>query len=230
MNRGYAFGFFLILLVVALGLYVAYTAFVSSRDTIRTRSTEEEPTEISLASPVPTTPAPVETSTDIPTPLPGITATLTAAVLPVETGVAPATVPVQTATRPPAQPTPTSTPELLLPTAPPISQYQFRLAAPPGPDPAFPSCCYIVGTVRNAAGVPLENVLVQASNEWVTLDPAATKSGGEAGQYNIPLGYDAVSWSLMILDQAGNQISTKVTIDFDPAAANAIRVDWQQTF
>lgn len=230
MNRGYAFGFFLIVLVVVLGLYVAYTAFESSRDAIRARATTEEPAEIAQASPLPTTPAPVETSTAIPTPLPGITATLTAAVSPVETGIPTATSPAREPTRPPEQPTSTSTPMLVIPTALPIPQYQFRVAAPPGPDPAYPSCCYIVGTVRNAAGVPLENVLVQASNEWVTLDPAPTKAGGEAGQYNIPLGYDKVSWSLMIVDAAGSQISTKVTIDFDPTAANAIRVDWQQGF
>lgn len=236
MNRGYAFGFLLVLLVVVLGCYVAYTAFVSNRDAIRARSTAEEPEEeVAQATPVPTTPAPADTSAPIPTPLPGITATLTAAILPGEPGVATATgsvqsQPTQAPTRSPAQPTLTSTPPVQVPTALPITQYQFRLAAPPGPDPAYPTCCYIVGTVRNAAGVPLENILIQASNEWITLEPAATKSGGEAGQYNIPLGFDVVSWDLIIVDQAGNQISTKVTIDFDPAAANAIRVDWVQAF
>ena len=235
MNRGYAFGFLLVLLVVVLGSYVAYTAFVSNRDAIRARSTAEETEEVAQASPAPTTPVPADTSAPIPTPLPGITATLTAAILPAETVAADATSPIQeqparTPTRPPALPTLTSTPPIQVPTALPIPQYQFRLAAPPGPDPAYPTCCYIVGTVRNAAGVPLENILVQASNEWITLEPALTKSGGEAGQYNIPLGFDVVSWDLIIVDQGGNQISSKVTIDFDPTAANAIRVDWVQAF
>jgi hypothetical protein len=237
MNRGYAFGFLLILLVVVLGFYVAYTSFVSNRDAIRARTTAEEPEEVAQASPVAQTPALADTSTStpIPTPLPGITATLTAAILPGETGSPVATgpgqvQPTQVATRPPAQPTLTSTPAIQVPTALPLPTYQFRLAAPPAPDAAYPTCCYIVGTVRNAAGVPLENILVQASNEWITLDPAATKGGGEAGQYNIPLGYDAVAWNLIIVDQAGNQISTKVTIDFDPATANAIRIDWLQAY
>lgn len=239
MNRGYAFGFLLILLVVVLGFYVALTAFVSNRDAIRARSTEqgadERASPVALASPAPTTPAPVDTYTPLPTPLPGIAATLTAAVVPLESGTPTATgsaqgEPSEVATRVPVQLTPTFTAAVQEPTALPIPQYRFRLAGPPAPDAAYPTCCYIVGTVRNAAGVPLENILVQASNEWLTLDPAVTKSGGEAGQYNIPLGYDAVTWNLMIVDQGGSQISTKVTIDFDPSAANAIRVDWQQTY
>jgi hypothetical protein len=71
---------------------------------------------------------------------------------------------------------------------------------------------------------------VVAFNEWIALDPAVTKGGAEAGQYDIPIGYDVVTWDLILVDAEGNQISTKVAIPFDPAVANAYRVDWQRTY
>jgi hypothetical protein len=110
-----------------------------------------------------------------------------------------------------------------------VPAYQFRLGGPPAPDPAYPNCCYIYGTVRGAGGNGLEGIQVQALNEWLTLPPAITKSGGEAGQYYIPLGSDVVTWDVIVVDAAGNQISTKATVNFDPSAANAYRVDWVRT-
>jgi hypothetical protein len=104
------------------------------------------------------------------------------------------------------------------------------LAGPPSPDPSWSNCCYIVGTVRDAAGNGLEGVQVKAFNEWNTLPPAGTKGGGEAGQYNIPIGRDVVRWEIIVVDAAGNQISSKVQIQFDPNVANAFRVDWKRAY
>ena len=108
--------------------------------------------------------------------------------------------------------------------------YQFRLAGPPTPDPSYQICCYIFGTVRDAAGNGLEGVQIKAFNEWNTLPPAPTKGGGEAGQFNIPIGRDAVTWYIMVVDVGGNQISSQVQIQFDPNQANGYRVDWQRTY
>jgi hypothetical protein len=71
---------------------------------------------------------------------------------------------------------------------------------------------------------------VQAFNEWQSLPPAATKGGGEAGQYNIPIGRDKVTWYVVIVDPAGNTISTQSPVAFDPDLANGFRVDWQRTY
>jgi hypothetical protein len=87
-----------------------------------------------------------------------------------------------------------------------------------------------VGTVRDAAGNGIDNVRVQALNEWNTLPPTVTKGGAEAGQYDIPLGFDRVAWDIIIVDASGNQVSTKATFLFEPEAANAYRVDWQRTY
>jgi hypothetical protein len=83
--------------------------------------------------------------------------------------------------------------------------------------------------VRDAGGVPIEGALVQAYNEWNTLPAAPTKGGGEAGQYNIPLGHDVVTWYITVVDQEGNQISTQASILFDPGAGGGYRVDWQRS-
>jgi hypothetical protein len=238
MNRGYAFGFLLVVLVVILGCYVGFTAFRSTRATILALASETPATQVASATeelPAATATATI-TSTAIPAPLPGITVTLTAAVLPTEPGSAqepeatalPQAQPTVAPTQPPAQPAGTPTPAVEPPTPEPA--FPFRLASPPGPDANFTICCYIVGTVRTAAGVPLEGVLVQASNEWETKPPAMTKSGGEAGQYDIPLGWGVSIWDLTIVDADGNPISPKVAVSFDPNVNNAIRVDWQQTY
>jgi len=240
MNKGYAFGFLVVLLVVVLGFYVAYTGFTSSRDALRSEPTAPVATRVAQASPLPVSPAPTDTSTPfvLPSPIPGITATLTAAVptatnepgAPLPTD-APATASAPTEpplTEPPATAElPTQAP---LPTIAPPSNFQFRLEGPPAADSSYPSCCYLYGTVRDASGVPLEGVQVQAFNEWNQLPPAVTKGGGEAGQYNIPIGSDAVTWNLVVVDAAGNRISPQVPVQFDPNVANGYRINWQRTY
>jgi hypothetical protein len=175
----------------------------------------------------------------LPSPVPGITATLTAAVATdVATDVPASPAPAEpTEAEPP--PPPTEAPAIPSDTPPPVSQpptpapnpaYQFRLAGPASPDPKYPLCCYIYGTVRDAGGTPLEGVQVKAFNEWNDLPPAMTKGGGEAGQYNIPIGRDLVAWYVIIVDAGGNQISSQVQVQFDPDVANGYRVDWQRTY
>ena len=236
MNRGYAFGFFLILLVVVLGMYVAITGFMSSRDTAQTQAPDDSAGPVAQASDTAAPPAPSPSPTIflLPTPEPGITATLTAVAVPPVTEPAPPAEstepPLPTPTEPPAE-LPTDTPAPIQPPTPaPQPAYQFRLAGPAFPDPNFPNCCYIFGTVRNAAGNGLEGVRVQASNEWNSLPPAVTKSGAEAGKYDITIGNDPVTWYLTVVDANGNQISTQVQVQFDPAVANGYRVDWQRTY
>ena len=239
MNKTYAFGFLIVLLVIILGMYVALTSFRSSRDALRDEAALAQTTPTGEANPLPTQPGPTPTATImvIPTPLPGITATLTAMASSASTELPPPTEPATPAPtqalatlQAPDQPTATPALEVQPPTPVPAPAYQFRLAGPPGPDPAYPICCYLFGTVRDAAGNGLEGVRIQAFNEWNTLEPAVTKAGGEAGQFNIPIGRDLVNWYIMVVDGAGNQISSQVQIQFDPNAANGYRVDWQRAY
>jgi hypothetical protein len=234
MNKGYAFGFLIVLLVVVLGVYVALTGFMSSREAIQAQPTSASSTGAVQATNPPTSPLPTATATliVIPTPVPGLTATLTAMVpTQVAEGPPPTNPPAPSPTNPPpAQPTNTPTPIVQPPTPVPIPAYSFRLAGPPAADPNHPSCCYLFGIVRDANGNGLEGVRVQAQNEWNTLPPALSKGGNELGQYNIPIGNDAVTWDLVIVDAAGNQISTKVQVQFDPSVANGFRIDWQRTY
>ncbi len=235
MNKGYAFGFLIVLLVLVLGFYVAFTGFMASRDALNAQPTSISPTEVAEVTQMPTTPAPTATPTliVIPTPVPGITATLTAMVPGevVEPTVAPTSPPAQASPVPPVTlPPDTPTPQVQAPPPTPAPLYQFRLAAPPAPDPVYPSCCYIYGSVRGPSGNGLEGIQVQAFNEWNTLPPATTKGGGEAGQYNIPIGSDPVTWNVVIVDAAGNRISPQAPFQFDPGVANSYRVDWQRSY
>ena len=262
MNKGYAFGFLLILLVLILGFYVAYTGFVSGRETLRAQRPPESDAQGAGATGVPSaspfleiTPAQSLTPTgspDHPQVLTrGITTTLT-----ITPGAAPPNQPTELPAVPPTQPpsapaaqstntvapltqpasTPTApasdggTPPAQPPTPVAAPAHQFRLAGPPAPNPDYPICCYIYGTVQDAAGNGLEGVSVQASNEWNPPIVAPTKGGSEIGEYNIPINPAVVNWEIALVDAAGNQISTKVQIQFDANAENGHRVDWQRTY
>ena len=248
MTKGYAFGFLIILLVMVLGCYVAYTGFVSGRETLKAQPTRVASSTRGIQSPVgPTSSVPTAMPTLVlaPTVATEITATL---------GVTPTVVVAEP--QPPASlvaPSPTapagapqdgdSAPTLAVPAvtdsaptavAPPTPMlapaHQFRLGGPPAPDADYPICCYIYGTVRDAAGNGLEGVQVQAISEWVSPPPAPSKGGNEMGKYDIPINAEITSWEVVLVDAGGNQISSKVQIQFDANLANGIRVDWQRTY
>lgn len=241
MNKGYAFGFLIVILVLFLGLYVAFTGFMSSREALRAQPVAQSGTEVEETDAVPPSPTPTPRPTilTIPTPAPGqvVTMTATAIVVVVESPTpaqSPAVQPTEPSAVQPTEPAvaqPTATSAPVAPATPGSSPaVQFRLAGPAAAASSYPVCCYLFGTVRDAGGVPLEGVQVQAFNEWQSLPPAATKGGGEAGQYNIPIGRDKVTWYMVIVDASGNTISTQSPVVFDPDLANGFRVDWQRTY
>ncbi len=228
MNKGYSLGFLVVLLVIILGLYVAVTGFMSSREALRTQAAAVASTQAALPSRTPTRLAPTSTATPIVLPSPVIEPTAT--VDTVATDSVPATEPPPAPTAPPDRPTNTPVAVVQPPTPIPAPAYQFRLAGPPGPDPNYPICCYIYGTVKDPAGNGLEGVSVQASNEWTPPAVALTKGGAEIGQYNIPVGRDQVTWYIIIVDAAGTQVSSQVQVQWNPEVANGFRIDWQRTY
>jgi hypothetical protein len=234
MNRGYAFGFLIVLLVLILGLYVAYTGFISSREALLAQPTSPASARIEQATRPATSASPTLTPAlaAILTPTRGLTITVAAAAPTSEAQPSPP--PTKPAaplsTKPPPPPTETPLPQVQPPTPLPVPAYQFRLAGPPGGDPNYPNCCYIFGTVRDAAGNGLEGIQVQVGNEWNPPVKAASKGGVDLGKYDIPIGRDLVNWYIFLVDEKGNQISTKAQIQFDPNVANGFRVDWQRTY
>jgi hypothetical protein len=242
MNRGYALGFLLVLLVVILGLYVALTGFQASREVLRAQPTAVRATRLAQATPAApaVTPSagendsaaatePLTATVALPlTPTIEVAATLIVAepTLAVE---APAPTAVPAATTAPAEPANTPEAPLPPPTPAPAAGYAFQLAGPHAADPNYPHCCYIYGTVRDAAGNGLEGIRVEAANEWTAPFTAETKGGSELGQYDIPINTAIAKWYIKLLDAAGNQISSEVQVQFDGSGANGYRVDWRRT-
>ena len=221
MNKGtgYAFGFLLVLAVVALGFYVAFTGFQSTRAALLA-----EPTRVprsATPSPRPTTAA-TSTYTPIPTPVPGITLTLTATAQPSPTPTVKGAKPVKTA-KPKASATPAPTA-----TVPSASSYAFR-PGPPAPE-AQGGCCYIRGSVRDAAGNGLPDILLQASDDWGHVYSATTKAGAEAGVYDFFINSDKLTYYVKVVDAQGKPISTQAIVAFDPAIAPSYRVDWKRSY
>lgn len=228
MNKGYAFGFLIILLVAGLGLYVAYTGFQAARDTLRAQATAVPTEQVGLATRVPTR----VRVTLTPTLAPVLTATLaiTPTVPPTaEPAGEPTAVPV---VEPTEAPQPTEAPLPTRPPQPPPTPqpaFQFRVVAA-RPDAARGGCCYIFGTVRDAGGNPLEGVRVQISNQWSTPVVASTKGGADLGKYDFPIGTDKVTWYVSIVDAGGNRISSEAVVQFDVTVAGQYMVDWQRTY
>jgi hypothetical protein len=237
MNKGYAFGFLIVLLVVILGLYVAFTGFTASREMLRAQAMSAPVTKVAQATRPSIGPSSTVTASLvlIPTPVSGIISpTFTVSVNVPEPSSAP-TKPAQPATRvptepPPAQPSRTPVAPSQPPTPVPVSSYPFRLAGPPAGDPSYPACCYILGTIRDAAGNGLEGIQVQVANAWTQPLMAASKGGADLGNYDLPIGRDVISWDIFLVDASGNKISPKAQIQFDPKIANAFRVNWQRTY
>ena len=234
MNRGYAFGFLIVLLVLALGMYVAYTSFVSSRETLRSQATAPTSTRVEQAARPSSTSLPPLSIT--PTARLTVTVPITVSVVtatPPSTAAAPPATEPPAPSQPPPAPPPTNTPppQASPPTPVPAVTYQFRLAGPPTGDPNYiAGSCYLHGTVRDAAGNGLEGVQVQALNKWLPPLLSVTKGEPELGLYDIPINCDLPTWDVVVLDAAGSQISTKVQVQFDPDVANAFRIDWRRTY
>jgi hypothetical protein len=227
MSKGYAFGFLIVLLIVLLGLYVAFTGFMSTREALRAQATPAPTGQVGQATRVATHAAltPTATFMALPTYIPLITDTVTVApTLP------PTTEPSATPkpAKPSATPRPT-VPPVKVPTATPVEVFKFRLLSTQ-PDPSRPGCCYIYGTIRDANGNLLEGVLIQASNKWTTLPPATSKGGTETGKYDIPIAQEKLTWYVVLVDAAGKPISRQAVVNFDSSVAGWYRVDWQRTY
>ena len=228
MSKGYAFGFLIVLLIVVLGCYVAFTGFMSTREALRAQATPAPTGQVGQATRIATqvAPAPTATIMTLPDYVPLITDTVTAA----------PTVPPTTTAEPlstPEPPEPSSTPRptvppVQVPTATPAPAFQFRVLGT-RPDPSRPGCCYIFGTVRDANGNPLEGILVRASNQWDT-QSGTTKGGTETGRYDIGIYLDKGTYTVIVVDAAGNQISSQAVVNFDRSAAGWFQVDWQRTY
>ena len=227
MSKGYAFGFLIVLLIVILGLYVALTGFMSTREAMRAQATPVPTGQVGQATRAATQVAPTPTATIMALPdfIPLITDTVT---------VAPTLPPTGEASQTPEPAKPSSTPRptksaVKVPTATSVPAFQFRVLGS-RPDAGRPGCCYIFGRVRDANGNLLEGVRIQASNQWNTLPPATTKGGAEAGWYDITIGQDKVTWYVILVDAAGNQISSQAVVNFDTSVAGWYQVDWQRTY
>lgn len=227
MGKGYAVGFLIVLLIVLLGLYVAFTGFMSTREALRAQATPVPTEQVGQVTRAATQIAPTPNTTFVPLPayIPLITDTLTPAPT-----VPPTAEPSATPKpgKPPATPRPT-TPPVKVPTATPVETFQFRVRSTQ-PDPGRPGCCYIYGTIRDANGNLLEGVLIQASNKWTTLPPATSKGGTETGQYDIPIAQEKLTWYVVLVDPAGNPISRQAVVNFDSSVAGWYRVEWQRTY
>jgi len=230
MNKGYAFGFLIVLLVLILGFYVAYTGFVSSRQALHAQATPLPATRV-VKTPRPPTATATATTVILSTPVSGITATLTALVPVGVTEPPPPTEPPELPSaeplpsEPPPEPSPSATP---LPTPVPVPAYQFRLISA-RPDAGRAGCCYIGGTIRDGAGNMLEGVRIRAYNEWQSLE-AISKGGVDLGHYDIPIGIDRVNWYVIVVDAAGNPVSPQAVVQFDPGVAGWYWVEWQRTY
>ncbi len=118
----------------------------------------------------------------------------------------------------------------------PITAYQFLPDGPARPDMSFPcpGCpkapAYIVGTVRDAGGNPLEGVRLVCYNEWYRSDAIESKGGNDAGRYDFIINQSPATWYVVVLDEANRPISPEAAVNFDPGVAGRYILDWRRTY
>lgn len=128
---------------------------------------------------------------------------------------------------PPPEPTSTDTP---------TTAYQFLPDGPARPDMSFPcpGCpkapAYIVGTVRDAGGNPLEGVRLVCYNDWYRSDVIGSKGGSDIGRYDFIINQAPATWYVVVLDEADRPISPEAAVDFDPLVAGRYIQDWRRTY
>ncbi len=156
------------------------------------------PTNTPVVVAIPTVPPPPPTNTPSPT----VTPTRTAA---------PTAVPSATNTRVPVRvptntPTPTNTPE--------GGQYPFRVES--GPTLVSNRACVsqniVFGWIKDRNGSGLPNMRLRLFPKYGNPPelPAVTRSGAEAGYYELTLGASANEWDIYMVDESDNQISPTV--------------------
>lgn len=234
-NRAYTFAFLAILLIVCLGAYVAVSALVdsSSDPLIKLGAEAGTPTLVSLstrsATSVPGTRTPTPTNTPFvlviptiifptvtPTPLPPTrTPTLppfpSPRPLPTRT---PTPTPTEAAAATPVGPTATSAPTNT-PTVNPGS-FPFRVESGPSVDRTR-NCAsqYIIfGYVRDGQGQGLPNVPIRFVARYPRPQEfqGRTKTGSEAGRYELTVGTSDNEFDLTIVDNDNRPQSVTIKV------------------
>ncbi|MDH7484700.1 MAG: hypothetical protein QHJ81_00310 [Anaerolineae bacterium] len=212
-SRGLAIGFLIIVVAACAGAYLALRLI--NRRLEPSGRTWQPPTLPAAAALSPTAViGPAATLT--PTPIPP-SATPTARPRPEDT------------TPKPTEASPTATPT-------PAGSYRFL---PAGPVRHTAGGCpgqYIMGMVQDAHGNPLPNVRLRSTDPWGNEAFAVTKSSpGELGRYDFPLfppADTAVTYRLVVLDQAGRPASPEVPVPHHQEGphkdANCHWLDWQR--
>jgi len=66
---------------------------------------------------------------------------------------------------------------------------------------------YIKGTIRDKSQTPLEGIRIRAYDLWGNQVEVLSKGGPDAGKWDIVLGSTPNVWHVVVLDDAGNEIS-----------------------
>jgi len=89
----------------------------------------------------------------------------------------------------------------------------------------------IFGYVRNNKGAPLAGVRIKVFNPWGYQAVTISKGGPDQGYYDIILSTAPAIWYVVIIDEAGKEISPRVTVEHKAGSpACHYQVDWKRTY
>jgi hypothetical protein len=222
-NRAYAFAFLAVLGIICLGAYVAISALfdLNGDPLIRFDNGNGAPTVVALG----TRPAGTRTATPTITPFLFIIPTL---VFPTPTPTP--LPPTLTPTLPPLptpRPLPTRTPtqqpgDSSTPGPPPTPTYTpvpgFYPFSYSGPSIEHRNCVsqYIIyGYVRDAQGQGMAGVRIRFSAKYphpIDFPPASTRSGSEAGYYELTAGISGNEFDVTIIESSDRPLSPTVHV------------------
>lgn len=253
MNKVSAAAFFLVLVFIFVAGYLVFTNIQGELQSARLILPREEEEEGELVPTLVTEPSADVTHTPIPSPTtvdPETPTTEPVVKTVVAVDIQP-TIHVRTPTPTPTlEPTPTQswlpstspTPEqagTVVPGSTPSptlsGRYSFHLDG--GVVHDLDSPCtgqYIRGMVRDRQGQPLEGIRIRAYDLWGNEAFTRSKGGPDAGKWDVVLGSTENIWHVVILNDAGDEISPVAVVPhhqegpFKDACAH--NVDWRRSW
>jgi len=177
-----------------------------------------------FVTPTPVPPTPTATAANTATPLPTDTETST----PVPPARPINTRAPNTPTRTPAPPPESTSTTAPTSTATPV-RFQFTNAGAPVVDASRNGCYYVSGYVRDRAGLGLPNVRLRylIKQPALTFIYDRTRTGAEAGRYELYVGVNGNVVELTVVDENGNPLSPSVPVTLSGSNCWWV-LDWRQ--
>ena len=216
-SKSSAVAFIVVLLVMCVGACAGFSVLTRGRESGSVAEESLTPAGVTATAPSDLSPVPTDSPAGTPSPNPELSTPVVATATPV---------PPSTPTPPPSptpivSPSPTGTSSEPGPIPP--SGFQYRVTRN---ERDCAKARLIGGWVYDAEGNGLGWANLRLYNDYGWSAPMQSEGAPQAGKYEFTMGFEAVLFHLVIVDNDGQPVSPVVDVDYDPNCSQ--RVDWER--